>query len=89
MYIATWDVCISANGTAAPYGSGPAKKGVWPSHRPAARGLTTKIHVIVDALGNSVAMSLTPRQAFGQAEPLLDQVEPEALLADKAPTPMP
>jgi transposase len=40
--------------------------------------VTTKIHVIVDALGNSVAMSLTPRQAsdLGQAAPLLDQVEP-------------
>ena len=49
-------------------------------------GLTTKIHVIVDALGNSVAMSLTPGQAsdLAQAEPLLDEVEPDALLADKA-----
>jgi hypothetical protein len=47
--------------------------------------------VIVDAPGNSIAMSLTPGQAsdLGQAEPLLDQVEPEALLADRAPTPMP
>jgi transposase len=42
--------------------------------------------VIVDALGNAVAISLTPGQAsdLGQAEPLLDEVEPEALLADKA-----
>ena len=42
--------------------------------------------MIVDALGNSVAMSLTPGQAsdLAQAEPLLDEVEPEALLADKA-----
>ena len=47
--------------------------------------------MIVDALGNSIAMSLTQGQAsdLGQAEPLLDQVELEALLADKAPTPMP
>ena len=48
-------------------------------------GLTTKIHAIVDALGNPVALSLTPGQAadITQAVALLDQVEPEALLADK------
>ena len=51
--------------------------------------MTTKIHAIVDALGNPVALSLTPGQAadINQAVPLLDQVddriEPEALLADK------
>jgi transposase len=40
----------------------------------------------VDALGNPVAMSLTPGQAsdLGQAAPLLEVVEPEAFLADKA-----
>jgi putative transposase len=48
--------------------------------------LTTKIHVIVDALGNPVAVSLTPGQQsdLSQAEPLLDEVEPDAFLADKA-----
>ena len=48
-------------------------------------GLTTKIHAIVDALGNPVALSLTPGQAadITQAAPLLDQVEPGAFLADK------
>ncbi|WP_353269176.1 IS5 family transposase [Gemmatimonas sp.] len=48
-------------------------------------GLTTKIHAIVDALGNPVALSLTPGQAadITQAAPLLDQVEPDAFLADK------
>ena len=48
-------------------------------------GPTTKIHAIVDALGNPVALSLTPGQAadITQAVPLLDQVEPEAFLADK------
>ena len=48
-------------------------------------GLTTKIHAIVDALGNPVALSLTPGQAadITQAAALLDQVEPEAFLADK------
>jgi transposase len=47
--------------------------------------LTTKIHAIVDALGNPVALSLTPGQAadITQAEPLLDKVVPDALLADK------
>lgn len=49
--------------------------------------MTTKIHAIVDALGNPVALSLTPGQAadINQAVTLLDQVEPEpeALLADK------
>jgi len=48
--------------------------------------LTTKIHVVVDALGNPVAVSLTPGQAsdISQAAPLLEEVEPEAFLADKA-----
>jgi transposase len=51
--------------------------------------LTTKIHAIVDALGNPVALSLTPGQAadIKQAVPLLDEMDPdalpEALLADK------
>ena len=47
--------------------------------------MTTKIHAIVDALGNPLALSLTPGQAadITQAVPLLDQVEPKALLADK------
>jgi transposase len=40
----------------------------------------------VDALGNPVAVSLTPGQAsdLSQAKPLLDEVEPDAFLADKA-----
>lgn len=48
-------------------------------------GLTTKIHAVVDALGNPVALSLTPGQTadITQAEPLLDRIEPGALLADK------
>ncbi len=42
--------------------------------------------MIVDALGNPVTVSLTPGQAsdLSQAEPLLDEVDPEAFLADKA-----
>ena len=48
-------------------------------------GLTTKIHAVVDALGNPVALTLTPGQAadITQAEPLLDEVGPEAVIADK------
>jgi transposase len=48
--------------------------------------LTTKIHALVDALGNPVGFSLTPGQAsdLGQAEPMLADVEPRAFLADKA-----
>ena len=47
--------------------------------------MTTKIHVIVDALGNPLALSLTGGQVHDitQAETLIAQVEPEAVLADK------
>ena len=40
----------------------------------------------MDALDNPVALSLTPGQQsdLSQAQPLLDEVEPEAFLADKA-----
>ena len=42
--------------------------------------------MVADALGNPVAISLTPGQAsdLGQAEPLLDGIDPQAFLADKA-----
>jgi len=48
-------------------------------------GLTTKIHMIVDALGNPLAFSLTGGQVadITQAETLTAQVQPEAVLADK------
>jgi transposase len=48
--------------------------------------LTTKIHAIVDALGNPVAFSLTGGQVHDikQAEILLAKVKPKAFLADKA-----
>ena len=47
--------------------------------------MTTKIHAVVDAHGNPVALSLTPGQAadITQAEPLLAELEPQAVLADK------
>jgi transposase len=47
--------------------------------------LATKIHAVVDALANPVALSLTPGQAadITQAAPLLDEVEPDAFIGDK------
>ena len=47
--------------------------------------MTTKIHVIVDALGNPLALSLTGGQVHDitQAQTLAAQVAPEAMLADK------
>ena len=47
--------------------------------------MTTKIHAVVDAHGNPVALSLTPGQAadITQAGPLLAELEPQAVLADK------
>jgi transposase len=47
--------------------------------------LTTKIHAIVDALGNPLAMSLTGGHVHDltQAQILTQGIEPAALLADK------
>jgi transposase len=49
-------------------------------------GLTTKIHAIVDALSNPVAFSLTVGQVHHpkQSEVMLEKIEPNALLANKA-----
>src|ERR1700687_2070106 len=49
-------------------------------------GLTTKIHALVDALGNPVELMLTPGQAhdLACAEPLIDNADPDALIGDKA-----
>ena len=49
-------------------------------------GLTTKIHALVDALGNPVHLMLTPGQAhdLAGAESLIDSADPEALIGDKA-----
>lgn len=48
--------------------------------------MTTKIHVLVDALGNPVDVMLTPGQAHDLtcAGPLLEAVDPGAVLGDKA-----
>ena len=47
--------------------------------------MTTKIHAIVDALGNPLAVSLTGGQVHDitQAETLAAQVAPQTMLADK------
>lgn len=49
-------------------------------------GLSTKIHAVVDALGNPTAFALTPGQAcdLDGADRLLLGIEAEAVLADKA-----
>jgi transposase len=48
-------------------------------------GLTTKIHAVVDALGNPLRFILTPGQAsdFTQAEALIDGLPAEYVLGDK------
>jgi transposase len=48
--------------------------------------LTTKVHALVDALGNPVNLMLTPGQDHDLtcAQPLLEHADPGALLADKA-----
>ena len=48
--------------------------------------MTTKIHALVDALGNPVNLMLTPGQDhdLACAQPLLENADPGALLADKA-----
>jgi transposase len=48
--------------------------------------LSTKIHALVDALGNPVELMLTPGQAndLVGATPLLEEVDPEALIGDMA-----
>ena len=47
--------------------------------------MTTKIHAIVDALGNPLAVSLTGGHVHDvtQAQVLTQKIEPAALLADK------
>ena len=58
------------------------KKGVNQAIGRSRGGLTTKIHMIVDALGNPLAFSLTGGQVHDitQAEALTAQVQPEAVL---------
>ena len=49
-------------------------------------GLSTKIHAVVDALGNPTAFVLTPGQAcdLDGADQLLPNISADAVLADKA-----
>ena len=48
--------------------------------------MTTKIHALVDALGNPVEVMLSGGQAHNLtcAEPLIEAVDPGALIADRA-----
>src|SRR5258707_15098681 len=49
-------------------------------------GLTTKVHALVDALGNPVNLMLTPGQDHDLtcALPLLENADPRAIISDKA-----
>jgi len=48
--------------------------------------LTTKIHALVDALGNPVELMLSPGQThdLACAQALIEQADPAALIGDKA-----
>jgi len=48
-------------------------------------GLTTKMHAVVDALGNPLSFHLTPGQAcdLDGADPLLPNIVADLVLADK------
>jgi transposase len=48
--------------------------------------LTTKIHALVDGLGNPVNLLLSPGQVhdLACAEPLIENASPDALIGDKA-----
>ena len=48
--------------------------------------MTTKVHALVDALGNPCSLMLTPGQAHDLtcAQPLLENADPGALIGDKA-----
>ena len=65
---------------------GGAKKGDSNEAIGRSRGeLTTKIHAVVDALGNPLAVSLTGGHVHDvtQAHVLIQEIEPAALLADR------
>ena len=48
--------------------------------------MTTKVHALVDALGNPFSLMLTPGQDHDLtcAQPLLENADPRALIGDKA-----
>ena len=64
----------------------PKKEGEDQAIRRSKGGLSTKIHALVDALGNPIAFFLTQGQAHDLqgADALLPQMQADTLLADKA-----
>jgi transposase len=68
------------------HSAGAQKKTVKTRRSGSKGGLSTKIHAMVDALGNPTAFFLTPGQAHDLegADALLPQMQADALLADKA-----
>ena len=55
-------------------------------HRPHKRGLNSKLHMAIDSHGMPVRLAVTGGTAAGssQALPLIEGIEAESLLADKA-----
>ena len=85
--IPTSNTSCSTRPSCAPTNTRPAQKGGSKSgHRALARGLSTKLHIAVDALGNPLRIRLTPGQAHDitQAEALVSGLPAEILIADKA-----
>jgi transposase len=66
--------------------AGAPKKGVDQAIGHSRGGLSTKIHALVDALGNPLAFLLTPGQAhdLAGADALLQQMAADLLIADRA-----
>ncbi len=68
------------------HSAGAQKSRRGPGDRPIARGLSTKIHALVDALGNPVNFFLTGGEAHDLvgADHLLPSMQADTLIADKA-----
>ncbi len=69
------------------HGAGAQKKPARPGDRPITRGLSTKIHALVDALGNPVNFFLTGGEAHdlvGADHPPAPSMQTDTLIADKA-----
>ncbi|GBR35808.1 transposase [Neoasaia chiangmaiensis NBRC 101099] len=64
----------------------PSKKGLGSGHRAIPGRSDHKDPPICDALGNPMEIDITPGQDadISLAEPMLDNIEPDAFLADKA-----
>ena len=85
--IPTSNTSCSTPPSCAPTSTRPAQKGAQNQAIGRSRGgLSTKLHIAVDALGNPLRIRLTPGQAHDitQAEALVSGLPAEILIADKA-----